>query len=197
MSKWQIETHKTFQVKKSVLWDGDTVATLSHSAWKWMIFPSTPWPEFQDFEQASNWFADMLKIGAKRYAMFRLSKQNASKKKVCRWLTDAGFPLILSQDITHDMESAGYINENAISKFIVQEAFRKGKGSIWLGLRAQSKGVEIEQNISFSDQVECAVTWLKKQKKIPDNVIRKLLQRGFSYDVAQQALNDFNYENKE
>lgn len=104
-------------------------------------------------------------------------------------------------------EGLGYIDDDAFTKAWINDRIKfKAYSKRMIAFELRNKGVDnniIEKYIDGIDDVQyqCAIRNLKKRYKTMDTdntkMISFLLRKGFEYNVAKEAVNDFCEEKEE
>lgn len=83
---------------------------------------------------------------AKKKALSLLSYSDNGKKRLYEKLVERGFPRDISQDVTDEMVSLGYINEERqLERLILNEANVKLRGPVKITLTLKAKGYSGEK----------------------------------------------------
>lgn len=130
---------------------------------------------------------------AKTYAFKLLSKRDYFKEELRKKLIQKGFSKEEIAETIKYLEDNGYINDEKLAQRYKEKYLEKGYSSIKFKSKLYSKGYILNNDFSYKEEVKSALKSLKKYKKEKDfySIVKYLVKRGFSYQVAKEATNIF------
>ena len=96
------------------------------------------------------------------------------------------------------LEDNEYINDEKLLQRYKEKYSQKGFSYVKLKSKLYSKGYILDDEFSYEEELKSALNRLKKYKKEKDfySIVKYLINRGFSYQVAKEATNIFLNEAK-
>ncbi len=146
------------------------------------------------------------KTEARQVALRRLDRRECSTGDIAQTLRRKGFSAEIITETLQELVDQKLIDDQKYSRILVREQILRGKGPNWIRMKLRAKGIaaerrEVEALIeNAADTSELAVATAVVARKYPlaksdpliaRKAIQTLLRRGFSYDVARQAIAQF------
>ena len=143
-------------------------------------------------------------------AMMLLSYRDRSISEMRKRLTDKKFgPQVVEYAIQRMLEY-GYLDDNNFARELAQSQLERGKGRraaqsalYKAGLDAELINEALDETYASEEaEMEAALVWLSR-KKLPaeekdrQRLLRGLAGRGFSFDVAREALNHWESDSED
>ncbi len=130
---------------------------------------------------------------AKSEAFKLLSRRDYSEREIVQKLLRKGFEQSIVENVVNYLKEEGYINDKKLGERLKEIAIEKGKSNVFLKKKLYSKGIcNIE--LSYSEELESAKNLLRRKYKGDKNfkqIVKFLLNRGFSYGIASEAAKSF------
>ncbi len=134
---------------------------------------------------------------SKNYALRLLSKKEYFSSELRKKLLQKGFPEEEVEETIQYLIEKGYINDEALKKRYIERYLEKGKSISYIKNKLYQKGISVDIEISFEDELKAALNLLRfKYRKSKDfqEVVKFLSYRGFSYNVISEAYRIFTEE---
>jgi regulatory protein len=143
------------------------------------------------------------KTKARQAALRRLDRRECSTGDISQALKRNGFTTEIIAETVQELVDQKLIDDQKYSRILVREQTLRGKGPNWIRMKLKTKGIsaerkEVEALIEHAANTsELAVAQSVISKRYPlassdpaiaRKAIQTLLRRGFSYDVARQAI---------
>lgn len=144
------------------------------------------------------------------YAIFLLSKQDYSKPKILRKLSQK-YPSLREDfpPVVDALENRGYIRTEIYKKNLIKKWLLKGEAESKIKLRAKAEDLELnsadfevaklELNLSPEANIETLIQKklrsrvipedFSEKRKLKDKLIRFLISKGYSFDTCISAIN--------
>jgi len=137
-------------------------------------------------------------LKAKTYALKLLSKRDYFKEELRKKLIQKGFSEGEIAETIKYLEDNEYINDEKLLQRYKEKYSQKGFSYVKLKSKLYSKGYILDDEFSYEEELKSALNRLKKYKKEKDfySIVKYLINRGFSYQVAKEATNIFLNEAK-
>lgn len=142
-------------------------------------------------------------LEARQVALRRLNRRECSTGDLAQHLKHKGFPPEIITQVIQDLVEKKYINDENYARIVIRESCMRGKGPHWIRMKLKEKGISTERATIETLITEVADTSelslargvisrrypkAKEDPVIAKKAIQALLRRGFSYDVACEAL---------
>jgi regulatory protein len=155
-------------------------------------------PKFKTLSE----FEDAESAGARRYALWRLSRYAQSAYTLLSALERLLVSEACRQRVVDELTTAGYVNDQDYSKRLVARETARGRGPASARAKLFRKGIDPElanavvQDIDEDQQRASIQRWLTTRYAKHDltdyrerqKVIGALMRRGFALDIIHQSL---------
>ncbi len=140
---------------------------------------------------------DQMNEKLKQEAIKLLSKKDYFSEELKRKLLKKGFEEKEIDEIIQYLKEKELINDKQLKERYKELALEKGKSKLALKKKLYQKGVSIDIQMSYEEELKSALNLLrKKYKKEKDikKIIKFLINRGFPYSIAKEASNIFTQD---
>ncbi len=146
---------------------------------------------------------NQTKSEARQVALRRLDRRECSTGDIAQTLKRKGFSAQVIAETVQELVDQKLIDDQKYSRILVREQTLRGKGPNWIRMKLKAKGIAtdrkevealIENAAETSELVVAAGVVARKyplacaDPAVARKAIQALLRRGFSYDVARQAI---------
>lgn len=147
-------------------------------------------PSFSEWEK--NWVVWEAKI-AKQVAIKQLSIKQLFAAELGKKLGEYGFAEHIIDEILRELRALLLLDDEEAIQSFIRKAIREKRGPRWIAFQLQRKGVSIDTKEQLAKlypeemRKELIHSFIKKNKKEKQKVIRALLSRGFFLEEILQA----------
>lgn len=194
----KIAPHPTRREILMVLLDGDCVTEV-HTAIVGKRLKVPARVESKEYLRA--WLEKEVDAGARRYALYRLSKAAMSVQRLRQILREKCVPDPLCEEIVAHHIRLGSLDDTAYAEQLVRRKKRALCGRQGVKWACLKRGIDpdlaeevYEASTTEQEEREAILAFAKKRQNRPQTdaerkkLISALLRRGFSYDRIQEAL---------
>jgi regulatory protein len=152
---------------------------------------------------------DDPRIAARKIALRRLDRRECSTGDISQCLKRQGFSIEVISQVLEELVEKKYINNDKYAQILIREQALRGKGPTWIRMKLKGKGIHVERGIveaimgEVTQSSELSVakavvarrySQVKENPLLAKKALQALLRRGFSFEVAKQALLTFDQE---
>lgn len=130
----------------------------------------------------------------KREILKLLSKRDYFYQEIKQKLVKKGFDEKEIEEALKYFVENKYIQDEKLKDRLKELAIEKGKSKLAIKKKLYQKGVNIDIEISFEEELQSALNLLRKKYKKEKEfkkIVNYLMNRGFGYSVAKEATKVF------
>lgn len=146
---------------------------------------------------------ESMKQEAWKAALRRLDRRECSTGDISQTLKRKGFPQDVISEVIQDLVERKWIDDEKFARILVRDQALRGKGPKWIQMKLRAQGIQVEsegireiiQSTTQKTELEVAQSIVGRRypnaihdPMVSKKAIQALLRRGFSYDIARQAI---------